>query len=200
MRVPPFGPDVTAFAADVSRGHAALRAGTPVRATPCPATGVHDDAFQRFVVAVWAVDQALYPDPLDQCDLEKIAWVAHSFPSGFRLWSTDDGLPVGYTAWHPVADATFRLLRDDPGALVDRGQIAPWAPGEAVYLFHYGLAAPLRRSDASRALMGALARDLHDRPVRAAVCVSEDGERVAARFGMRLRGAVPIGGERAWTT
>jgi hypothetical protein len=200
VRVPVFGPDLAAFAAAVSAGHGALHPDARLTPTTCPATGLRDPAFQRFIVAVWAVDQALYPDPVDQCDAEKIAWVAHSFPSGFRLWSAPDGLPVGYTAWHPIADATFRLLRDHPEALVDRGQIAPWAPGEAVYLFHYGLAAPLHRTPASRALLGALADDVAGRPHRAAVCVSEAGQRVAVRFGLRDRGPVPIGSERAWTT
>jgi hypothetical protein len=159
---------------------------------------------RAFLGALWAADAAAYPSPVDRVELARLAWVVSTFPQGFRLVLAEDAagdwLPVGYTGWYPIAANTLELLLRHPDQLRHRGQVAPLAavePGCAVYLFNYSITALLRRSRASRALLGELAAALP--PLgehrRCALTVSADGARVAARFGLERRGTAWIGGE-----
>jgi hypothetical protein len=93
------------------------------------------------------------------------------------------------------------LLEQPPATAPDRSFVVPATVGEAaagVYLFNYSIAAELRRSGASQALIAGLADDLGSMakglPV-AALCVSDAGIRVAERLGLRAHARIEVGGD-----
>ncbi len=160
---------------------------------------------RKFVIATLLADWACYARDEHRDALPHLRHVIATYPWGFRLWMhrTDDGrhLPVGYSGWHPIDAGTFRLLRDSPERLTDRRAIKPLAaPAKAqnhVYIFNCSIIETLRKTEASRELMRALAADIRGLPPSglAAVAVSPDGRRVLARFGLRHAGDMTHEGE-----
>ncbi len=135
--------------------------------------------------------------------------MVHAFPRGFRVWSAEvpgaGRLPVGYTGWYPVSEATFGSLERDAASRHDR-MVVPLAEGERrgsfLYLFNFSVVPQLKGTSAARGLVQAYARDLDaEEPLGlAAITVSADGERVATRFGMTRTGTVGgAGDERVFT-
>jgi len=181
------------------------------RARQGPLGILSDPEGRRFVNALWAADLGAYPHPADQVDYPRLAWVVSVFPQGFTLWTVEgpDGapLPVGYTGWYPVTEANLRWLLDRPDELRHRGQLVPLpsvGPTDVLYLFNYSVVGPLRHTALSRALLAELAGQLDAHPghERAAITVSADGERAAARFGLSPRVEVRVDGslERVHTS
>lgn len=160
-----------------------------------------DPLFRRLVVAAWVADWAAYGTKDDRVDLVRLLYVMDAFPEGFRVWfwrDADQNLPVGYTGWYPVASHTVDLLTHHPDEVEHRGQVVPLrtAPRDGtLYVFNYGIVAPLRGTQASRTLMHTLRDELRAaEPSRlVAITVSEAGTRCAARFGMRPVQTVRVG-------
>lgn len=162
---------------------------------PSLADNLGDPAFRRLVVAAWVADLAAYGTPDDQVDLVRLLYVMDTFPAGFRVWFWGD-LPVGYTGWYPIAPHTVDLLVAHPEQVEHRGQVVPVrAHTGPIYVFNYSIAAPLRRTRASRLLMRTLADELRAaRPTQlAAITVSPEGTRCAERFGMRPVSTITVG-------
>lgn len=164
-----------------------------------------DPAFRRALLAVLAADWAVYADPFDRVDLARLALTMARYPRGFRVafWTPEGGrpVPVGYTAHHPIDAATLARFRACDPTLLDRTFVplpAPVSDG-ATYLFSYGLAPAFRRAPFARALLRELQASFErDEPrALAALCVSDAGVRVAARWGLTSLGAIEgPGGER----
>lgn len=171
---------------------------------PAPPLGRYGDlAWRKLVLATLLADWVCYPEPVDQVGLERLFQVMYVFPAGFRVWWVDvpgaGWLPVGYTGWYPIAELSFETLEARAAALRDRNVPALpalEAEGSFIYLFNYSVLASLRRTSCSRRLLRALADDFAAVPLRglAAIAVSEEGARVAERFGMRPSGTVVVGG------
>jgi hypothetical protein len=171
---------------------------------PSPPFGRYGDAaWRKLVLATLLVDWSCYPAPVDRVGIERLFQVMHVFPAGFRVWWVNDPgsgwLPVGYTGWYPIAELTFETLDARTSALFDRN--VPALPaidpgGSFLYLFNYSVLESLRRTSCSRRLLRALADDLAAVPLRglAAIAVSEEGIRVAERFGMRRSGTLVLDG------
>lgn len=159
--------------------------------------------WRRFVLGLLAADWASYAVPVDQVNFERLAFIASTFPRGFRLFlgRTEEAqsIPVGYSAWHPMSNGSFRLLRDHAAQLVDRTvlPLSTMVPAVSdVYLFNYSVAPGLRGSDLARSLVKEYAREVTAAAPRSltAITVSEDGSRVAAKFGMSKRTPLVVDG------
>jgi hypothetical protein len=172
--------------------------------------GLYEEpAWRRAVLATFLADHACYPSPAEQVDFARLAYVMHAFPAGFRTyWARDaDGRawPMGYAGWYPMPAATFELLANRPGELCGRRvmpeplrpEARPW-----IYVFNYSVVPALRGTALSRTLIKTLAADLASvRPLGlAAITVSEDGRRIAERFGMQRRGVLRGCEEQVYTT
>lgn len=160
-----------------------------------------------FVKAAFQADHACYSMPADQVDFERLSGVMAAFPQGFRVYLAGD-IPVGYTGWYPVAEDVFKILHDAPEKITHRGFMkpVPLAPeGNWIYLFNYSVIPALRGTEQSRALVKSYATEIKCLPQvkgMAAVTVSEDGARIAHKFGMTERGIMTHDGaaERVYTT
>ncbi|XXY48071.1 hypothetical protein WME91_49545 [Sorangium sp. So ce269] len=171
---------------------------------PAPPFGLYGDAvWRRLVLATLLADWSCYPLPVDQVGIERLFQVMFTFPAGFRVWWAEapgsGWLPVGYTGWFPIAELTFEALAARPAELRYRNM--PALPtldpgGSFIYLFNYSVLGPLRGTSCSRRLLRALADDIAAVPLRglAAITVSEEGSRVAERFGMRRSGTLVVDG------
>jgi hypothetical protein len=162
---------------------------------------------QRFILALFAADLGCYVAKVDQVNFERLVYVVHSYPQGFRLWfgrtAADGWVPVGYSGWYPISEASFELLERRPGSLRDR-MIVPAVDARPrfAYVFNYSLTRPWRRVPFSRRLLASLDKSLPRQLLEgiATITVSGDGARVARRFGMAPSGTFVIDGseEQAW--
>ena len=151
--------------------------------------------------ALLAADHRCYPRAVDRLSHERATLLRSAAELRVRLWLDEHGEPCGYTAIHTIAAPVLALLQRPPATATDRGFVVPATVGEAaagVYLFNYSIAAELRRTAASRALLAGLADDLGAMatglPV-AALCVSDAGIRVAERLGLRAHARIEVGGD-----
>ena len=177
--------------------------------TPTPSTKVRrfglyqDPMWRRAVLATFLADIASYPASVDQVNFERLTFVMHAFPQGFRtFWAESDRgtwWPVGYSGWYPMLASAFRAFEKDPSALQDR-MVVPAPLGTAsspyLYIFNYSVAGALRGTALSSHLVKTLAADIANvRPAGlATIAVSSDGCRVASRFGMIQTGKLTLGG------
>ncbi|AKT39488.1 hypothetical protein [Chondromyces crocatus] len=178
---------------------------------PVPPFGRYGHSrWRKLVLATLLADWACYPTPGDQVSFARLLQVMETFPEGFRVWWAElpgEGwLPVGYTGWVPIQEVTFDHLETRAAAL--RVRTLPVLPavdpeGAYIYLFNYSIIGPLRKTSCSRRMMRALAMDIEALPLRglAAITVSEEGARVAERFGMAESGVIGVDGtpDRAYT-
>ena len=148
---------------------------------------------------IYLADHATYPPHL-QAVWPRFQSSFLAFPRGFTLW-WGGGIPVGYTAWHAVDPERLRRLDEQPGLDESLPPVPP-TPGAAVYVFNYSLVVPLRKSPFSGMILRTLAAQIAVvRPSRlGAGVVSPEGQRVAARFGMRLRGPMKNRGWSWWSS
>jgi hypothetical protein len=144
---------------------------------------------EEFARAALVADHACYLTKEDRADFLRLRAAIFGFPEGFRLYYMGDA-PVGYTGLYPVAADIFDRLHDTPRTLKHRGDMMPARDGTHIYLFNYSIAPAFRKTAYSRTMMqdyAAAVRSLDCKGL-AAVTVSEDGVRVAERFGLRYRG------------
>jgi hypothetical protein len=160
--------------------------------------------WRRFALAAFIADWASYPRDADRADFARMMSLVAVFPAGFRVWMADVGgasLPVGYTGWYPIPAHVFDTLRHKPDVITHRRQIVPLTAmepgGTSLYLFNYSVVPQLKRTPCSATLLRALADDLRRIAPKgiAAITVSEDGARVARRFGLSHRGEMHSEGE-----
>jgi hypothetical protein len=166
--------------------------------------GLYSDPLWRsFVAATLFADWLAYPAPSDQAELPRLAFVMARFVAGFRVFfATHDGedVPVGYTGWYPMASSAYARLErsevDSEERMIVPLRAVPHAE-RSVYLFNYSIAPSLRKTAASRGMLDRYTADLRRVQAEraAAVTVSQDGARVAARFGLEHRFTFAIGNE-----
>ena len=151
--------------------------------------------------ALLAADHRCYPRAVDRLSRDRAELLLAAADLQVRLRFDEAGAPCGYTAIHTIAAPVLALLEQPPATAPDRSFVVPATVGEAaagVYLFNYSIAAELRRSAASRALIAGLADDLaamaKGLPVTA-LCVSAEGVRVAERLGLRAHARIEVGGD-----
>ncbi|MCA9554757.1 MAG: hypothetical protein KC933_32305 [Myxococcales bacterium] len=186
-------------------GEGAVAACAPrVVSGPRPIAGwTADPEWRAQRAAVLLADWASYPAPVDQVSLARLTRVLDAFPRGFRTWWLDHPelgpVPVGYSGWYPIAPELFERLRLSPESITDRGEVLPLGEASderALYLFNYSVIPQLRGGPVAGELLRALANDVAMAPHAGlcAITVSEDGARVARRFGMTRKGACVVDG------
>ncbi len=192
---------------ELSRPAALSLSVEPIEYAPRETTGLlgryEDSRFRKFVAAAFLADIASYPEPAEQVGLERLMYVMHVFPRGFRVWGAimPDGLwlPVGYSGWYPIPETSFEILEQKTKSVRDR-MVVPLpnvVPEESfLYLFNFSIIEPLRRTSASRRLVRAFAEDITRQAARGLVAttVSAEGGRVCERFQMKKTGAILIDG------
>lgn len=160
--------------------------------------------FRRFLGAILAADWLTYEVASDRVDLPRLVFVLDRFPDGFRAWfaraDDDSWLPIGYSAWYPIDHATYgRFVNNDP-PWRDRAvvPIKSQTHGDYAYLFNYSVLPQFRRGAGSRGLLESLRTDLTKLRSRGlvAITVSDDGARVARRFGLTRRHEIEVDAAR----
>jgi hypothetical protein len=155
-------------------------------------------------ISMLAADWACYPKPQDQAETPRFLSVTAAFPEGFKLYCLPSNgrlLPVGYTGWYPIEKSVFEILHNTPEHLTHRGAMKPQPLSRDenyIYLFNYSVIQSLRRTPVSARLVKLYAAEILGIPRLkgiAAVTVSEDGQRVARKFGMELRGDMTHDGD-----
>lgn len=166
-------------------------------------------ALPRFVNMAMLADWVSYAPPLfsiaDRCLYQRMDKVVRSFPRGFQIISCQHDdlgfIPIGYTGWYPIAPEIFDKFMRTPEQLTDRGQAVALAEvdpmGCFVYLFNYSIVQPLRHSKVSKKMLEALTDVLSNYAKMGAACVtvSEDGRRIARRYGLKKTGVMTHMGE-----
>lgn len=159
--------------------------------------------WRKFVLSTFLADLVSYPKLVDQVDFDRLLFVMHAFPQGFRIWwrkfPNQVWLPVGYTGWYPMLETHFEIFEHHPEKLKDR-MVVPYPSSlrnqPYLYLFNYSVIPCLKRSPLTKQLMEKYAQDINTQQARGLACitVSEDGTRVAHRFGMKYSGALNFNG------
>jgi hypothetical protein len=159
-----------------------------------------DPNWRRWVLGLFLADLISYPEASDQAELHRLAAVAAAFPQGFSLYSIQISgawWPVGYTGWYPITSQTFKILEKKAESLQNR-RVTPSSlnPAEPpfLYLFNYSVASVFKKTPLSKLLMSRYAGQIKNQTPQglAAIAVSEDGSRVAKRFGMELTGQFKV--------
>ncbi len=158
--------------------------------------------WRKFALATFMADLGSYPNPVDQVNFDRLLFVMHAFPQGFRTWwiKCQDQIwrPVGYTGWYPMFDNFYAWMKNHPELLRDR-MVAPNTYGSVtrppLYLFNFSAIPALKKSALSKALMKEFFADIQAQKARGLACitVSEDGVRIANRLGMICSGYLQIG-------
>lgn len=149
------------------------------------------DAARKLILACYLADLACYPNEFEQVSLSRLAQAICVFPRGFNLlWvqtGRDSYLPVGYTAWHPISETQFQVLTQKP-AKSSHQKTLPGPPpdpeGKFLYLFNYSVTESVKKTEASRVLIKNYAKALPSAKGLSCITVSQDGARIAKKFGM----------------
>jgi len=160
------------------------------------------EKWRKFVLATFLADLICYSNPVDQVSFERLIFVMHSFSQGFRTWwiklPNQNWWPVGYTGWYPMLETAFETFKNNPEKLTSRMVVPTQLNKEKplLYLFNCSVAPQLKQKILTKPLMSAFAQDISKQNPKALACitVSDDGSRVAKRFGMTCRGYLTIDG------
>lgn len=173
-----------------------------IQEEPESSFGLYSSAnWRKFVLATFAADLASYQEPVDQVTFDRLLFVMNAFPQGFRTWwvktSSQPWRPVGYTGWYPMLDTMFETFQNSPEKLKNRMVVpnsAASVDGPLLYLFNFSVATPLKKSALTKALMTMCAEDIAKQNPKGLACitVSDEGIRIAKRFGMTCSGHLTI--------
>ena len=159
--------------------------------------------WRKFVLAAYLADLLCYPQPIDQVEFDRLAFVMSVHPNGFRIgWLQDSRgswWPAGYTGWYPITDLTYQLFLRRASEFQDRcipPLRHPAVEGFSVYLFNYSVISRQKKTAFSRQLMKCYFADIQEQDPSglSAITVSPDGKRVALRSGLLLRGSFQLDG------
>lgn len=159
--------------------------------------------WRKFVLSVFFADIVSYVKPIEQVSFERLLFVMHCFPQGFRTWwiklKNGSCLPVGYTGFYPMLETTFELFKKHPQKLKNRMVVPDTHLNEGrpyLYLFNFSVAPEFKVDYLTRTLMKRLVEDIqrHNPIGLACIAVSEDGFRIAKRFEMQHKGNLVIDG------
>lgn len=146
--------------------------------------------WRKFVLAVFAADLVSYEEADDQVSFERLLFVMHGFPQGFRVWwmQTDDTKwrPIGYTGWYPMSETSFLLFKNSPEKIQNRC-VVPSPKEPYLYLFNFSVAPYLKVKALTKPLMEGFIDDIKKQNPEGIACitVSDDGIRQATRLGMK---------------
>jgi hypothetical protein len=159
--------------------------------------------WRKFVLAAFFADITSYPKPVDQVNFERLLFVMHAFPQGFRIWwiklEDDSWWPVGYSGWYPMVETMFEIFEKNPDKLKDR-MIIPYIRSTTsktyLYLFNFSVAPEFKKSRLSKILINEFIEEVSDQDAAGLACivVSSDGIRIANRCGMSHTGDLNIEG------
>lgn len=163
------------------------------------------EQWRKLALATFLADLASYPEPSDQVNFDRLLFVMHAFPQGFRTWwiqcPDQRWRPVGYTGWYPMFDNFYTWMKNHPELLRDR-MVTPNTYGASsrppLYLFNFSVIPAFKKSALSQALMKHFLADVKAQNARGLACitVSEEGVRVANRLGMLCSGYLQIAGSK----
>lgn len=149
--------------------------------------------WRKFVLATFFADLVSYALPADQVNFDRLLYVMHHFPKGFRTWCIQlpnkSWWPVGYTGWYPMLETSFEQFEKSPEKLKDR-MVVPQSSSDYLYLFNYSIVPKLKKTTLSSMLMKNYIQDIIAEKVRGIACitVSNDGIRIAHSLGMEHSG------------
>lgn len=172
-----------------------------IASPPIPHFGLYPlENWRKFVLAVYFADLISYQNPIERESFERLLFVMHAFPQGFRIWwmrFSHLWLPVGYSAWYPMLETAFEIFEKHPEQITDR-MVVPHPSSEPhpfLYLFNSSAAPHLKKSLLTKRLMQYFIRDIENSNYAGLACitVSGDGDRVASRLKMLHTGDFKIG-------
>ena len=160
-------------------------------------------AWRKFALATFLADLVSYPTPGDQVNFDRLLFVMHAFPEGFRVWWTEqEGVwwPVGYTGWYPMLETSFKIFEKEPEKIKNRMVVPNPSsdPQKPLYLFNFSVIPSLKKSPLSHELMKRFVEDINAQNPSGLTCitVSPEGQHIARRFGMSITGQMD--GEGVW--
>lgn len=161
--------------------------------------------WRRFFLAALVSDWACYTAPVDRADYARLKYIMTSAYRYFRIWCcrSPEGelLPVGYSAWYPIAPFVFDSLRNDPSQIDDRGVFMPLRfikPEDitCAYAFNISIVKPLQNTICAQRMIRAYKRDAHKSGINiAAITVSPEGSKFSNIGQLRPAGVVTVQGE-----
>jgi len=160
------------------------------------------EKWRKFVLMIFLADLISYPNTVDQVNFDRLQFVMHSFPVGFRAWwiqlPNQSWWPAGYTGWYPMYENVFSSFETSPAQIKNRMVVPNLYVKNSdafLYLFNYSVAPGLKKSQLSNALIKTFSHEIHSKKPRGLACisVSEDGDRIASKFNMSSSGAFSIG-------
>jgi hypothetical protein len=160
-------------------------------------------SWRKFVLATFCADLISYNDRIEQVDFERLLFVMHAFPQGFRTWWVKllNGTcwPVGYTGWYPMLETTFELFQNNPSKLKNRMVVPNVQESEGrpyLYLFNFSVAQEFKKTFLTKVLIKTYIDDIQMQNAAGLSCitVSKDGIRIAERLDMSHKGDLLIDG------
>lgn len=163
--------------------------------------------WRRFFLAALLADWACYTAPVDRADYARLKYIMTSAYRYFRIWccrsATGELLPVGYSAWYPIAPFVFESLRNDPSQIDDRGVFMPvrFVKPEDIscaYAFNISIIKPLQNTICAQRMIRAFQRDKQKyKGVRdiSAITVSPEGTKFSTLGNLHAAGVVTVQGE-----
>ncbi len=151
-----------------------------------------DPLWRKFVLAIFAADLISYPEVDDQVTFDRLLFVMHSFPQGFRLWCMQGEdkkwHPIGYTGWYPMHETIFAIFQNSPEKIQNRC-VVPCPNEPYLYLFNFSVAPHLKIKELTKPLMTRFVEDIKKQKAKGLACitVSDDGKRQAERLGMHAK-------------
>lgn len=161
------------------------------------------EKWRKCVLATFFADLVSYSQSVDQVNFERLLFVMHAFPEGFRTWwmklLNGAWWPVGYTGWYPMLELQFELFEKKSDQIKDRmvmPNIHPKDQKPYLYLFNFSVTPSLKHTPLTKILMQRFAEDINKQNAAglASIIVSEDGARIVSRFGMSYCGRFTIDG------
>lgn len=155
--------------------------------------------WRKIVLATFLADLVSYSEPADQVNFDRLLYVMHQFPTGFRTWcvrlSDQSWWPVGYTGWYPMLETTFEQFENNSSTLKNR-MVVPELSSKYLYLFNFSVAPQFKKSVISSMLLKQYIQDICAQKAQGLACitVSNDGVRVAKSLEMEYSGDISVEG------
>ena len=161
--------------------------------------------WRRFFLATLLADWACYDAPVDRVDFARLKYIMTSSSQYFRLWCATlaDGtmMPVGYSAWYPIAKFVYDGVMAAHEEIDDRGAFMPLrfiAPEDARYgyAFNISVIKQLRNTVCSRRIIRAYQRDSArlNHVGGFAVTVDVPGRKMSRMSGLDHHGDITVQG------
>lgn len=106
--------------------------------------------WRKFALAIFLADLVSYPTPSDQVNFDRLLFLMHAFPEGFRVWWIEqEGIwwPVGYSGWYPMLETTFKLFEKESEKIKNRMVVPNLSTDQQkpLYLFNFSVIPSLKK-------------------------------------------------------